>query len=86
LAWAGAAGCLFGRKSFEEAWFKASLDAFYDGLTDEQRNAVAGVEMDMRQPYVASASEKLPVGASKVVFDKFHIAKLNCGGLNLYPH
>lgn len=70
---------------------QASLDGFYDSLTDAQKNAVEAVAMDMcqvrqvRQPtcrrrLVASTSAKLPDGASKIVFDKFHIAKLLLGG------
>ena len=55
---------------------QASLDAFYDGLTDAQKNAIETVAMDMCQAYVASTSGKLPDGASKIVFDKFHIAKM----------
>lgn len=55
---------------------QASLDAFYDGLTDAQKNAIEAVAMDMCQAYVASTSAKLPDGASKIVFDKFHIAKM----------
>lgn len=54
---------------------QASLDGFYDSLTDAQKNAVEAVAMDMCQAYVASTSAKLPDGASKIVFDKFHIAK-----------
>jgi transposase len=55
---------------------QASLDAFYDGLTDAQKNAVEAVAMDMCQAYVSSTTSKLPDGASKIVFDKFHIAKM----------
>lgn len=55
---------------------QASLDAFYDGLTDAQKNAVEAVAMDMCQAYVSSTTSKLPGGASKIVFDKFHIAKM----------
>lgn len=55
---------------------QASLDGFYDSLTDAQKSAVEAVAMDMCQAYVASTSAKLPDGASKIVFDKFHIAKL----------
>lgn len=49
---------------------QASLDGFYDSLTDAQRNAVEAVAMDMCQAYVASTTDKLPDGASKIVFDK----------------
>jgi len=52
-----------------------SLDGFWPTLTEEQRNSIAAVAMDMWDPYVKSVREHLPESASKIVFDKFHIAK-----------
>jgi len=43
-------------------------------MTEEQRNAVEAVAMDMHQPYVAATQSALP--EATIVFDKFHIAKL----------
>lgn len=54
---------------------QASLDGFWKTLTDEQRDSVEAVAMDMWDPYVASVNEHLREGSKKIVFDKFHIAK-----------
>jgi transposase len=54
---------------------QSSLDGFWPTLTDEQRDGIQAVAMDMWDPYVASTKEHLPSAASKIVFDKFHIAK-----------
>jgi transposase len=51
-----------------------ALATCYAAMTDEQRQAVAAVAMDMHQPYVLATQSALP-GAT-IVFDKFHIAKL----------
>jgi transposase len=52
----------------------AALDDCYQAMTEEQRQAVAAVAMDMHQPYVLATESALP--AALIVFDKFHIAKL----------
>jgi len=52
---------------------KASLDGFFDGLEPEQRQGIEAVAMDMWEPFIASTKDKLPEGASKIVFDRFHI-------------
>jgi transposase len=52
-----------------------SLDGFWPRLTEEQRNSIVAVAMDMWEPYVNSVQEHLPESANKIVFDKFHIAK-----------
>lgn len=52
-----------------------SLDAFWTGLSQEQINGVTAVAMDMWDPYVNSTRRHLPGAESKIVFDKFHIAK-----------
>jgi transposase len=54
---------------------QSSLDGFWPTLTDEQRDGIQAVAMDMWDPYIASAKEHLPEAESKIVFDKFHIAK-----------
>jgi transposase len=46
----------------------------YAAMTDEQRQAVEAVAMDMHQPYVLATQSALP--DADIVFDKFHIAKL----------
>jgi transposase len=52
-----------------------SLDQFWKSLTEEQVDAVDAVAMDMWDPYVTSTLNHLPEAESKIVFDKFHIAK-----------
>lgn len=52
-----------------------SLDAFWMGLSAEQRNGVEAVAMDMWDPYVNSTRRHVPDAHSKIVYDKFHIAK-----------
>jgi transposase len=51
-----------------------ALATCYAAMTDEQRQAVEAVAMDMHQPYVAATQSALP--EADIVFDKFHIAKL----------
>lgn len=52
-----------------------SLNDFWSRLSEEQIGAVKAVAMDMWDPYVNSTRRYLPEAQSKIVFDKFHIAK-----------
>ena len=52
-----------------------SLAGYYQKLSQEQREGIQAVAMDMHQPYVQATSEYLPEGAQKIVFDRFHIMK-----------
>jgi len=54
---------------------QASLDGFWETLTEAQRDSIVAIAMDMWDPYVASVSEHLREGSKKIVYDKFHIAK-----------
>jgi len=54
---------------------QASLDGFWETLSDEQLASIQAVAMDMWDPYIASVRVNLPGADSKIVFDKFHIAK-----------
>jgi transposase len=54
---------------------QASLNGFWETLSDEQLASIQAVAMDMWDPYIASVRENLPGADSKIVFDKFHIAK-----------
>jgi len=54
---------------------QSSLDAFWETLTEEQKQSIEAVAMDMWDPYVASVREHVPGADRKIVFDKFHIAK-----------
>ena len=53
---------------------KASLDGFWETLSEEQLGGVEAVAMDMWDPYVASTREHLPESDKKIVYDKYHIA------------
>jgi len=50
---------------------KETLDAFFAGMTDEQKQRLEAVAMDMWEAYIASVTEA--VGHVKIVFDLFHV-------------
>ena len=52
---------------------KASLQRYFSQLTDEQRQGIEAVAMDMWEPYVQATMEALPLAKEKIVFDRFHI-------------
>jgi transposase len=52
-----------------------SLDGFWPTLTEQQRDSIEAVAMDMWDPYVASVREHVAESENKIVFDKFHIAQ-----------
>ena len=52
-----------------------SLGGYYDQLTPEQRDALAGVAMDMWEPYIQATRTRLPGGDARIVFDRFHIMR-----------
>ena len=52
-----------------------SLAGYYSSLTDEQREGIEAVAMDMWEPYVQATLAGLPQAADKIVFDRFHIIK-----------
>lgn len=54
---------------------QSSLDGFWGTLTAAQREAIQGVAMDMWEPYENSVRAHLPEAGSKIVYDKFHVAK-----------
>lgn len=54
---------------------QASLDGFWAAQTPEQLASIAGVAMDMWEPYEQSTRRRLPNAEQKIVYDKFHIAK-----------
>ena len=53
---------------------KASLDGFWETLSQEQRTSIEAVAMDMWDPFVASTREHLEEAEKKIVYDKYHIA------------
>ena len=54
---------------------KETLKAWYESLTDEQREAIESVSMDMWPAYINATLESLPEAEEKIAFDKFHVAK-----------
>ena len=54
----------------------ASLEAYFDQLTDQQLEGIEAVAMDMAGGYINAVSARLPNGGEKIVFDRFHIMKL----------
>jgi transposase len=54
-----------------------SLDGCWATLTEEQRNGIQAVAMDMWDPYVDSVREHVSEAEKKIVFDKFHIADIS---------
>jgi transposase len=50
-----------------------SLDGYYARLTQEQRNGIEAVAMDMWEPYIQATRAQVPEADKKIVFDRFHI-------------
>jgi len=61
---------------------KATLKAWYDGLTEEQREAIESVSMDMWPAFINATLESLPGAGEKIAFDKFHVAKYLGGAVD----
>ena len=54
---------------------QSSLDGFWETITEAQRDSIQAVAMDMWDPFVASTTEHVPAGRSKIVYDRFHVMK-----------
>lgn len=54
---------------------KATLKGWYESLTDEQREAIESISMDMWPAFINATLESLPDADKKIAFDKFHVAK-----------
>jgi transposase len=54
---------------------KAGLKDWYDSLTEEQREAIESVSMDMWPAFINATLESIPEAEEKIAFDKFHVAK-----------
>lgn len=54
---------------------QSSLDGFWETLAAEQIAGIEAVAMDMWDPYINSVREHVAGADSKIVFDKFHVAK-----------
>ena len=54
---------------------RSSLDEFFSQQPAARLQGIEAVAMDMWEPYAKSVATNLPDGASKIVFDRFHIMK-----------
>ena len=54
---------------------KAGLKDWYDSLSEEQREAIESVSMDMWPAFINATLESIPGAHEKIAFDKFHVAK-----------
>lgn len=52
---------------------KETLDAFFAGMSAEQRQAIQAVAMDMWEPFINRVQHHCP--QAKIVFDLFHLVK-----------
>lgn len=52
---------------------QASLTAYFDAFTPEQRERIEAVSLDMWQPYINACGQSVPGADTKMVFDRFHI-------------
>lgn len=50
-----------------------TLGAFFEGMTDEQKQAIEAVAMDMWEPFIKAVRTHCP--QAKIVFDLFHLVK-----------
>jgi transposase len=52
-----------------------SLAGYFASLSLEERAAIEAIAMDMWDPYRKTVRDYVPDGASKIVFDKFHVMR-----------
>jgi transposase len=50
-----------------------SLDGYYQGLSEEQRQGIEAVAMDIWDPYIAATKSYVPGAEEKIVFDRYHL-------------
>lgn len=53
-----------------------SLSAYYRTLSDDERNGIRAIAMDMHEPYMKATREHIPDWHRKIVFDRFHIMQV----------
>lgn len=61
---------------------QASLDGYFTQFTDQQRQRIEAVAMDMWEPYIASVRAHLPDPDEKIVFDRFHVMRYLTGAVD----
>lgn len=54
---------------------QASLDGYFETLTEAQREAIEAISLDMWPAYIGSCRRHVPEADSKLVFDRFHIMR-----------
>ncbi len=54
---------------------KQGLKDWYGSLSEEQREAIESVSMDMWPAFIHATLESIPGAEGKIAFDKFHVAK-----------
>ena len=54
---------------------KGSLQSYYDTLSEEQKDGIESVSMDMWPAYINATLDNIPGAERKIAFDKFHVAK-----------
>jgi transposase len=54
---------------------KEGLKDWYGSLTEEQREAIESISMDMWPAFINATLESIPEAEEKIAFDKFHVAK-----------
>jgi transposase len=52
---------------------QATLEAFFDAMSQKQRDGIRAVAMDMWDPFIAAVRAKVP--NARIVFDLFHVVK-----------
>ena len=52
---------------------KESLESWYQTLSLSQLVTLKGIAMDMWEPFIQATKEAVPLGADKIVFDRFHV-------------
>lgn len=78
--------CDLGRATVEhvaEGRRQESLEACFGAMSEEQRESVQAVAMDMWQPYVAATAACIPQAGDKIVFDRFHLMQHMGGAVDM---
>ena len=52
---------------------QTSLDSYFTGLSEEQKEGIEAVAIDMWDPYIASIKIHVPQAEDKIVFDRYHL-------------
>ena len=52
---------------------QTSLDGYFEGLSQEQREGIEAVALDIWDPYIASVKVHVPQAEDKIVFDRYHL-------------